>query len=79
MVTATLASHAKNQKDKDEIRTKMETEIMTRVAATDSKVKASRSSMNAGLTATKDLTPQRSAQSLQAAASLANEESQRKA
>lgn len=46
---------------------------MTKVAATDSKIKASRSSLNAGFTASKDITPQRSTQSLQAAAAIANE------
>ena len=79
MVTSTLAKHAQDQKDKSDLRTSMETEIMTRVAATDSKIKASRSSLKAGLSASKDITPQRSTQSLQAAAAIANEESQRKA
>lgn len=61
MVTSTLAKHAQDQKDKSDMRTTLETEIMTRVAATDSKIKSSRSSLKAGLTASKDITPQRSA------------------
>ena len=78
MVTKTLAHHAQIQKERDDTRTKMETEIMTRVAATDSKIKATRSSLHAGLTATKDLTPAQSKKSLEAAAAVANEESQKK-